>query len=140
MAENVGAKRARTRIRSAWLGFIKHTLNPLTLRMARSRHGPFVAVRHIGRTSGTVYETPIIVAPSPRGFVAELTYGPGVSWYRNTVAAGRCTILRHGEAFDIDRITPLGTAEGLAAFGAPRSWVLRLLRRHEFLTLHVEGR
>lgn len=89
------------------------------------------------RKSGTVYETPIIVAPVPEGFVAELTYGRRVAWSQNSLAAGGCELLVHGETHAIGSITPLDAAAGQRAFGAPRSWVLRLLRRHEFLTMHV---
>ena len=78
--------------RSLWLSFIKRTINPLAIRAARRGSGPFSIVEHVGRTSGKRYETPIIVAPVPEGFVAELTYGPQVAWYRNAVAAGGCTI------------------------------------------------
>ena len=73
----------------AWLWTIKHTLNPLTLRMARQGFGPFSLVRHTGRKSGNTFETPLILARVPDGFVAELTYGTAVSWYRNVVAAQR---------------------------------------------------
>lgn len=139
MTNDGRTKGVGSRIRSAWLTIIKHSLNHLTLRVARSKRGPWTVMRHVGRTSGRVYETPIIVANSPQGFVAELTYGPQVSWYRNIVAAGHCTIVHHGESFEVDHIAPLPTAAGLEAFGAPRSWILRLLRRKEFRTLHVEG-
>ena len=70
-----------------WLVFIKHTLNPLTLGMARRGLGPFALIRHTGRKSGRTFETPLILARVPEGFVAELTYGPEVNWYRNVVAA-----------------------------------------------------
>ena len=126
--------------RSLWLSFIKRTINPLAIRAARRGSGPFSIVEHVGRTSGKRYETPIIVAPVPEGFVAELTYGPQVAWYRNAVAAGGCTIRYHGRPFRVDAIYELDAATGLRAYGAPRSWILGLLRRRDFLVLHVEGR
>ena len=127
-------------MRGRWLAFIAKTINPRALAAARSGRGPFSLVRHVGRKTGTSYETPIIVAPVPAGFVAELTYGPKVAWYQNALAASGCELVVHGETFTIDRITDLDAASGLRAYGPPRSWVLRLLRRHEFLTLHVAGR
>ena len=127
-------------LRSAWLGFIARTINPRALAAAKSGRGPFSLVRHVGRKSGKSYETPIIVAPVPEGFVAELTYGPKVAWYQNSLAAGGGELQVGGETFAIDSITSLDAAAGLRAFGAPRSWILRLLRRHEFLTMHVAGR
>ena len=89
------------------------------MRLARTGHGPFSLVRHVGRKSGTIYETPLIVSRVPDGFVAELTYGPEVSWYRNIVAAGRCVIIFRGAEYRIDRIESCTAAEGLAAFGNP---------------------
>jgi hypothetical protein len=127
--------------RTVWLAVIKHTINPLALRAARSGRGPFSLVRHLGRRSGTAYETPIMLAPVAQGFVAELTYGEGVAWYRNVVAAGgHATVLHHGTSYVIDRMDPMEAEAGLKAYGAPRSWILRLLRRREFRLLHVAGR
>lgn len=124
-------------IKRAWLWTIKHTLNPLTLRMARQGFGPFSLVRHTGRRSGAVFETPLILARVPDGFVAELTYGTAVNWYRNVEAAhGHCTIIWHGREHAVDGVAPCTTEAGLAAFGPPASVVLRLLRRHEFRLLH----
>jgi deazaflavin-dependent oxidoreductase (nitroreductase family) len=126
--------------RSAWLAIIKRTINPIAIRAARRGSGPFSLVEHVGRKSGTSYETPLIVAPVDAGFVAELTYGPEVAWYRNVRAAGACTIRYHGRPFRVDRIEPLDAEAGLRAYGPPRSWVLRVLRRRDFLLLHIEGR
>jgi hypothetical protein len=128
-------------LRSGFLTVLKHTINPLAMRAARSGRGPFSIVRHVGRKSGTTYETPLILAEVPQGFVAELTYGEGVAWYRNVVAAGgRCAIVRGDATYAIDRMDPMETEAGLRAFGAPRNVILRLLRRHEFRLLHVAGR
>jgi hypothetical protein len=84
-----------------------------------------------------VYETPVILAEVPDGFVAELTYGPDVDWYRNVVAAGGCTVIHHGREYVVDRISELAPDEGLAAFPYPPRLVLRLLRRHAFRLLAV---
>jgi hypothetical protein len=127
-------------IRTAWLTVIKHTINPLMIRAAQRGSGPASLVRHVGRKTGKVYETPIMVAPVEQGFVAELTYGPKVAWYQNSMAAGGCELRYHGRPFRIDRIDRLDVTTGLRAFGPPRSWVLRLLRRSDFLLMHVAGR
>ena len=127
-------------MRTGWLTILKHTLNPVAIRAARRGSGPFSLIEHVGRKTGKRYETPIIVAPVDAGFVAELTYGPNVAWYQNARAAGGCVVRYHGRPFTIDRIDELDAPAGLKAYGAPRSWVLRLLRRHDFLLLHVAGR
>lgn len=123
------------RVRDGWLWLIKHSLNHATLRLARSGRGPISIVRHVGRRSGTTYETPIIVAPVAAGFIAELTYGPQVDWYRNVVAAGGCELIVHGTAHRIVAVETIGAGEGRRAFGFPARLVLTLLRRHDFRLL-----
>jgi len=125
------------KMRNGLLLFLKYTLNPLTRRLARSSFGPFSIVRHVGRRSGKPYETPIIVSPIKDGFVIELTYGRNVDWYRNVMAAGRCTLIWHGKDYEIDRIEPLDTGTGRAAFPLPQQLILRLLRRKHFEKMMV---
>jgi deazaflavin-dependent oxidoreductase (nitroreductase family) len=125
----------RARERFFWT--LKHTLNRVTTRVARSRHGPFALVRHVGRRSGRTYETPVILARVPDGFVAELTYGPDVDWYKNIVAAGGCTVLHHGSEYAVDRVSTLPAEQGLAAYPNPQRLVLRALGRSEFRLLSI---
>ena len=66
----------RQRLRKALLVIFKHTLNPLTRWIAHSAFGPFAIVRHVGRRSGRVYETPIIARLVEDGFVIELRWSP----------------------------------------------------------------
>lgn len=120
------------RLRRGWLTLLKYTLNPVTCQFARSSVGPFSLIQHVGRRSGTRYETPIIVAPVNDGFVIELTYGTDVDWHKNVVAAGGCTIVRRGQAYVITQITPVDTEIGLAAFPLSQRLVLRLFRRTHF--------
>jgi hypothetical protein len=77
------------------------------------------------------------LARVPEGFVAELTYGPDVDWYRNVVAAGGCVVVARGVEHRVDRVTPGERDTGLRAFGYPAAAVLRLLRRGEFRILHT---
>ena len=87
--------------------FNKHILNPILGRIARSSHGPFAIIRHVGRKSGRTYETPVIVFPFDGGFVLALTYGKEVDWYRNVMAAGRCGLTWHRKEYTIERIEPM---------------------------------
>jgi deazaflavin-dependent oxidoreductase (nitroreductase family) len=124
-------------LKRGFLGLVKNTINRVSVPLARSGHGPFAVVRNVGRRSGRMYETPLVVARVPGGFVIELTYGPDVDWYRNITAAGGCVVVYRRDEYQVDRIELCSTADGLAAFGFPRSLVLRLLRRHDFRRLHV---
>lgn len=122
-------------IKSTYLSVLNRTLNPLTLRAARSGLGPFCLVRHVGRKTGRTYETPLILAPVPGGFVAALTYGPDVSWLKNITAAGTCEVVVKGVPHHVTGIDPMSAEDGLRAFGVPAAWILRLARRHEFRLL-----
>lgn len=126
-----------SRAKRSFLWVLKHTLNPLTLRLARAGFGPFSLVRHQGRKTGRTYETPVILARVSEGFVAELTYGPEVAWYRNIVAAGHCVVIHQAVTYTIDRIDPCPREVGLDAYGFPAVLVLRVLRRQHFRLLHV---
>jgi F420H(2)-dependent quinone reductase len=125
------------RVKRAWLWTLKRTLDPLALWMAHRGVGPFSLVRHVGRKSGAMFETPLILARVPDGFIAELTYGTGVNWYRNIKAAGgHGIIIWRGHEYPIDRMESYPTDAGRRAFGVPASWLLTLLRRREFRMLH----
>ncbi|THG35452.1 nitroreductase family deazaflavin-dependent oxidoreductase [Glaciibacter flavus] len=126
---------AMGRGKRGFLQVLQHTLNPVTLRLAHWGHGPFSLIRHVGRKSGRTYETPVILARVPEGFVAELTYGPEVSWYRNIIAAGGCTVVFGGVDHHIVAVEPYATDDGLRAFGTVKGAVLRLLHRRDFRLL-----
>jgi len=124
-------------VRRRFLWLLTNTLNRWTTRVARSGRGPFSLVRHVGRKTGNRYETPIIVAAVPHGFVAELTYGEDVSWYRNVVAAGRCDLLVRGAVHHVVAIEPYPVEAGRRAFVFPARLLLRALRRRKFRLLRT---
>jgi deazaflavin-dependent oxidoreductase (nitroreductase family) len=123
--------------RDQFLRAVKHVVNPVTARIARTRHGPFSLIRHVGRKSGRTYETPLILARVPGGFIAELTYGEKVDWYRNVVAAGGCVVVHHGEEFRVARIETCTADRGRSAYPGPIQWILKATRRNEFRLLRT---
>ena len=127
-------------MRERWIAFITRHLNPHTLASAHSGSSRFSIIKHVGRTSGRQFEAVVMLAEVLDGFAGELTYGTQVQWYQNIMAAGHCTVLHNGVEYEIDSIAPMSTAAGLAAYGFPRSLVLRLLRREHFILLRVAGR
>ena len=117
---------------------LNHTLNRITTPLAKSGHGPLSLIRHVGRKSGRSYETPVILAKVPEGFVAELTYGENVNWYRNAVAAGGCVVLSRGMEYRVAAIEPYDTKSGRRAYPAPFRNVLELTGRNDFRLLRVD--
>ena len=52
--------------------FNKYVTNRITRRFASFSHGPFALIRHVGRRSGKLYETPIMVEPTAEGYSDKL--------------------------------------------------------------------
>jgi hypothetical protein len=82
--------------------FNREVTNKLQRRTAGTAGSTTALMRHRGRTSGRVYETPIV--PFVHGdevFVA-LPYGAGTDWFRNALAAGGAELLLGGETLVLD--------------------------------------
>ena len=125
----------RDEIRKRFLWVLNNTLNRVTVPLARSGHGPFSLIRHVGRRSGRTHETPVILVAVPEGFIAELTYGENVNWYRNAMAAGGCVVVHHGKEYCITGIDQLSPEQGINAYPAPFRLILKAGRRKEFRLL-----
>ena len=133
-----GSEMTGQKITRGFLWVLNHTLNRVTTRLAKWGRGPFSLIRHVGRKTGHAYETPVILARVPEGFVAELTYGDTVNWYRNVVAAGGCVVVFHGKKYRVSAIEPYDAETGRAAYPAPARAVLKLTGRKEFRLLRVQ--
>jgi hypothetical protein len=125
-------------IRKRFLWVVKNTLNRVTTPLARSGHGPFSLIRHVGRKSGKSYETPVILVKIAEGFVAELTYGEQVNWYRNSVVAGGCVVVYRGREFTVTGIEPCSIERGLNAYPAPFRLILKAGGRKQFRLLRTD--
>ena len=70
--------------------FNQRVFNRLVLTFAGRRL--YAVIRHTGRRSGRTYTTPVVAWTTSTGFIIPLSFGRTTDWYRNVVAAGRCTI------------------------------------------------
>lgn len=96
---------------------------------------PFGALRHIGRTTGRSYRTPLTVFRNGEDFVIALTYGSGADWVKNVLAAGEATVEYAGA--DHRAIDPriVDRADAWDLFPAWARALLRLVGVTEFLLL-----
>jgi hypothetical protein len=106
--------------------------------MARAGLGPFSLIRHVGRMSGRTYETPVILAQVPEGFIAELSYGDKVDWYRNVIVADECIVVHHRREYRVKHFEQCDAMRGRAACAAPFRQVLTAFRRDEFRLLRTD--
>lgn len=91
--------------------FNRAVVNPRMLSTA-GRPGAYASVvRHVGRTTGRLYQTPVVAEPTRDGFVIALPYGTTANWVKNVLASGSATIVDEGGTYRVDRpeIVPLAS-------------------------------
>jgi deazaflavin-dependent oxidoreductase (nitroreductase family) len=80
---------------------LPHWLTRVNLAFGNNILRPFATVlpwfgvlEHVGRTSGTVRQTPLMAFERDGGrWIVALTYGADVQWLKNVKATGGCRIL-----------------------------------------------
>ena len=109
--------------------------NPRMLRHAGRPGSELVAIRHVGRRSGTPYATPIGVFPWGDGYLAVLSYGPDTDWLRNIRAAGSAELVSDGQTHRVVAAQVIGRAEALPHLPRAHSRFVRLFGVTDFLVL-----
>jgi len=84
----------------------------LPLKTAGTGDAYASVVRHVGRTSGRGYETPVHAVATDGGFAIALPYGPGSDWVKNVLASGTAAIVYRGRTYQVDepKVVPLAEA------------------------------
>jgi deazaflavin-dependent oxidoreductase (nitroreductase family) len=77
--------------------------NPRQMRSAGTPGAYASVIRHIGRTSGRPYATPVGAVATEDGFVIMLVYGENTDWLKNVLASGAATIVHEGRTYAVDR-------------------------------------
>jgi deazaflavin-dependent oxidoreductase (nitroreductase family) len=87
-------------------------MKPLVLNSA-GRSGAYASVvRHVGRTTGRPYETPVSAVATDDGFVIALPYGSNTDWLKNVLASASATIVSDGSTYQVDQpeVVPIAVA------------------------------
>jgi len=113
--------------------FNRRFMNPRQMKTAGTPGAYAGVIRHVGRRSGRVYETPVEPFPTDDGFVIALPYGTSSDWVKNVLAAGSATLVTEGQAYDVDQpeVVPLGDV--VAALPSKERRNLRLFRVEQAL-------
>lgn len=117
--------------------FNKRVTNPITRNIAGQRYSPICLIRHTGRRTGRLYETPLMAARTLDGFIFALTYGPHVDWYRNVLASGQASLRWQGQEYALEHPQTVDARTGQNAFPFPPSLILRLLGIRHFFQMKV---
>ena len=108
----VGMRNKNPKVLRAVRNVNKAVFNPEQMKTAGTPGAYASIVEHVGRTSGTEYQTPVGVVPTDDGFVIALPYGDQADWLKNVLAAGSATIVHDGETHEVEgpEVVPIGEA------------------------------
>ncbi len=113
--------------------FTVHVFNRISRRFAGWLPG-FALVRHVGRRTGRIRETPVNIFRAGERYVIALTYGSDVQWLRNVFAAGGCELKMRGRTVRVGE-PELVVDPRRRLMPQPVRAFLGLLRVREFLLL-----
>jgi deazaflavin-dependent oxidoreductase (nitroreductase family) len=99
----VGMRTKSPAVQRAVRRFNRAFTNPHAMKTAGTPGVRASIVRHVGRSSGRPYETPVEAFATDDGFVIALPYGPDTDWLRNVLASGSATIVDDGNSYRVDQ-------------------------------------
>jgi len=107
----IGMRTKSPRVLGAVRRFNRAFTNPRAMKDAGTPGAYASVIRHVGRTSGRPYETPVGAFATDDGFVIALPYGSDPDWLKNVIASGSATIVHEGETARVDRPELVATPE-----------------------------
>jgi len=118
--------------------FNRSVSNPSAMKTAGQPGAYAGLIRHVGRTSGTEYETPIGPYPTDDGFVIALPYSTRPDWLKNVVRAGTATIVVEGQSYEVDRPLIVSADEALPSIPTKEQRSLRWFNVTEYLQVSTK--
>src|SRR5918995_76918 len=103
------------------------------LRSSGTPGGVASVIRHVGRTTGRPYETPVQAVATDDGFVIALPYGPNTDWLKNVLASGSATIAHEGNTYRVDQPEIVPSSVAAPHFSPKDQRTHRLFRVDQFL-------
>jgi len=128
-----GMRSKSPKILNAVRRFNRRVSNPRQMATAGSPGAYASVIRHVGRTSGREYETPIGTVATEDGFVVALPYGTNADWLKNLLASESATIVADGNTYRVDQPTLVTMAEAIDDFPPNERRMLKVFRINECL-------
>jgi deazaflavin-dependent oxidoreductase (nitroreductase family) len=116
--------------------FNRAVTNPQVLKSAGSPGATAAVMRHVGRTSGRTYDTPVGPVATVDGFLIALPYGRRADWVRNVLANGSATLVHEGDTVAVERPEIVRTSDVLDELPPSEQRTLRWFAVDECLRVH----
>jgi hypothetical protein len=117
--------------------------NRITQKIAGTRLGSLYfnlsALKHIGRSSGREYVTPLWAYPLGDGFVFALAYGPTVDWCRNIMASGKGTLTWKEQEYALEKPELLPITSAWQAYPLSARLFMRARGMKQCLWMHKQS-
>ncbi len=113
--------------------------NPRQMTSAGTPGANASVIKHVGRTSGRPYETPVDAMPTDDGFLIALPYGTRSDWLKNVLASGSATIVHEGATHQVDHPELVATTEVAPELPAKQLRTLRLFRVDQCLRIRLRA-
>ena len=118
-----------------WWGQInKRVFNPRAVR-----NGKWQVIRHVGRSSGREYRTPLEAHAIDGGYLFMLVYGSRSDWVQNVLATGSATLEIDGGTVDLASPELLTADEAFARLPPGTKRPPKWLKIGEFLEMRSVG-
>lgn len=113
----VGMRKKDPRVLRAVRHMNREVFNPMQMESAGTPGADASIIHHVGRTSGTEYQTPVgVVRAGDDSFVIALPYGDQADWLKNVLASGSATIVHEGETHEVEGPEVMPIVEAAAWF------------------------
>lgn len=116
--------------------FNRAVTNPQAMKTAGQPGAAASEIKHVGRTSGASYGTPIGPVSTDDGFVIPLPYGTTPDWLKNVLAAGSAVIINEGITYQVDRPELIPSTVAFPHVPAGEQRALRAFGVDQFLRVH----
>ncbi len=97
------------------------------------------ALKHVGRSSGRAYVTPLSAYPLGDGFVFALAYGPNVDWCRNIMASGKGTLTWKGQEYALEKPELLSISKAWQAYPLSARLFIKAAGMKQCLWMHKQS-
>jgi deazaflavin-dependent oxidoreductase (nitroreductase family) len=107
--------------------------NPRAMKTAGTPGAYASVIRHVGRTSGNGYETPVGAFATDDGFLIALPYGQSADWVKNVLASGSAVLVDEGGTYRVTEPEIVATGDVVEHLPAGEQRMLRLFGVSESL-------